>query len=104
MVGKSVDALSSDAVPDFVSMLERIKDENSRNLPIVIVGNKVDLEEDREVSTAEGAAYARLIGAEFVEVSAMTRVNIQKVRLRPLLCDRTNSRYAALHRAHPLGC
>jgi GTPase SAR1 family protein len=62
-----------------VSMLERIKDENARDLPIVIVGNKVDLDEEREVTTAEGAAYARLIGAQFVEVSARTRVHIQKV-------------------------
>lgn len=69
---------SFEEVPNFVSLLERVKDENARDIPIVLVGNKVDLEEDREVSRDEGAQYARMIGAPFIECSAFTRVNVNK--------------------------
>eukprot|EP00467_Chlorarachnion_reptans_P017509 CAMPEP_0114524030 /NCGR_PEP_ID=MMETSP0109-20121206/21621_1 /TAXON_ID=29199 /ORGANISM="Chlorarachnion reptans, Strain CCCM449" /LENGTH=193 /DNA_ID=CAMNT_0001705413 /DNA_START=31 /DNA_END=612 /DNA_ORIENTATION=- len=39
---------------------------------VVLVGNKVDLEEDRKVSSAEGQAVASQHGVEFFETSALS--------------------------------
>jgi len=42
------------------------------------VGNKVDLTDEREVSTNEGALLARQWGIPFMETSAKTRYNIEE--------------------------
>lgn len=58
----------------------------SPHLVPVLIGNKVDREEDREVEYAEGARWAAENGLLFVEVSSMTGENI----LTPfLLASRT---------------
>ena len=43
--------------------------------PIVLVGNKCDLENSRQVPQEEAKKFARKIGAEYVEVSALTDMN-----------------------------
>ena len=40
------------------------------NVPILVVGNKLDLEKDRAVTVDEGKTYANNIGGSFLEVSA----------------------------------
>lgn len=40
------------------------------DVPMIIVGNKVDLAEDRAVSQEEGKKFAKEIGAQFMEVTA----------------------------------
>ena len=47
------------------------------NIVIAICGNKSDLEDKREVSTAEARAYADEIGALFLETSAKLNKNVQ---------------------------
>ena len=44
----------------------------------MVVGNKVDLEEEREVEYERGKRYADEIGAPFFETSAKTRENIEE--------------------------
>jgi len=44
----------------------------------VIVGNKVDKEYQRQVPTAEAAAFAEKMGCHFVETSAKTAVGVRK--------------------------
>ena len=44
---------------------------------IVLIGNKTDLEDFREVSTEEGLELAKQIGALFWETSAKTGQNVQ---------------------------
>lgn len=46
--------------------------------PIVVFGNKVDLEASREVSIAEGREFSKRIGAHFFETSAKTRYNVEE--------------------------
>ncbi len=48
------------------------------HVPLVIVGNKCDVEDGREVSTAEGIALAKSLGAEFFEGSAKFRKNVDE--------------------------
>lgn len=45
----------------------------------VLVGNKSDKTYEREVSREEGAALARHWGCEFLETSAKTRANVEKL-------------------------
>lgn len=45
----------------------------------VLVGNKSDKTYEREVSREEGAALARQWGCEFLETSAKTRANVEKL-------------------------
>lgn len=49
----------------------RIKDDE--NVPIVIVGNKADLEEHRAVSRARAFSVSQQWGAPYYESSARTR-------------------------------
>jgi len=44
------------------------------DLPIVLVGNKIDLE--RKISNTEGQQFSEKIGARFMETSAKTGENI----------------------------
>ncbi len=45
---------------------------------MVLVGNKKDLENLREVSTTEGSQLARAFGCPFYEASAKSRVNVDE--------------------------
>ena len=42
----------------------------------MIVGNKCDLEDQREVCKVEGQDIAKLFGCPFFETSALSRINI----------------------------
>ncbi|CAJ2503700.1 Uu.00g110940.m01.CDS01 [Anthostomella pinea] len=55
----------------------RIKDDE--NVPIVICGNKADLEEHRSVSRTKGFAISQRWGAPYYESSARTRTNVDEV-------------------------
>ena len=48
--------------------------------PIVLVANKCDLEDQRVISAQQGQAKADQFGAAFIEASAKSNVNIDKVR------------------------
>lgn len=47
------------------------------NIPFVLVGNKIDLEEDRVVTKEEGLKKARELKSFFTETSALRNVNVQ---------------------------
>ncbi|KAJ9155329.1 Ras family-domain-containing protein [Pleurostoma richardsiae] len=55
----------------------RIKDDE--NVPIVIVGNKADLEDQRAVPRARAFAISQQWGAPYYEASARTRTNVDEV-------------------------
>ncbi|KAK8842602.1 hypothetical protein M9Y10_025460 [Tritrichomonas musculus] len=45
----------------------------------IVVGNKLDLESERQVSIDEGEKFANQIKADFIETSARTPTNIQEL-------------------------
>eukprot|EP01112_Ceratiomyxa_fruticulosa_P012633 TRINITY_DN3508_c0_g1_i1.p1 TRINITY_DN3508_c0_g1~~TRINITY_DN3508_c0_g1_i1.p1 ORF type:complete len:204 (+),score=21.19 TRINITY_DN3508_c0_g1_i1:133-744(+) len=45
-------------------------------VPIVLVGNKTDLVDQREISTDHGKKLASVIGCKFFETSAKKRINV----------------------------
>ena len=47
------------------------------DIPIVIVGNKVDLTDDRQVTTTEGEKMAKKLGCSFLETSAKSGENVR---------------------------
>ncbi|MHA1652653.1 MAG: Rab family GTPase [Candidatus Thorarchaeota archaeon] len=49
-----------------------------REIPVIVVANKVDLVDSRVVSTEEGEAYAKKIGSLYVESSALTGQNVEE--------------------------
>lgn len=55
----------------------RVKEEET--IPLLLVGNKSDLEERRKVSAEEAAARVSEWGVQYVETSAKTRANVDKV-------------------------
>eukprot|EP01132_Coremiostelium_polycephalum_P001467 gene1467-1850_t len=56
----------------------RIKDKPIAQVPIVVIGNKCDLEKDRQVKSDEGEELVKKWGGQcdFMETSAKTNVNI----------------------------
>jgi len=52
----------------------RVKDQDS--WPMVIVGNKCDLEYERQVGMNEGRDLAKHFGCKFLETSAKDRINV----------------------------
>ena len=55
----------------------RVKDEDS--VPMVLVGNKCDLEENRSVTVEEGQKLASSFGCPFFESSAKTRLHVEDI-------------------------
>ena len=53
----------------------RIKKNNKGDLPILLVGNKCDLESSREVEKQSAVDYAKTIGAKYYETSALNDRN-----------------------------
>ena len=77
---------SFDEVSMLIDICRRVKDTD--DIPMVLVGNKCDLEEHREVSTEEGIEQANYYGIPFFESSAKVRINVEEafyeaVRMTP---------------------
>ncbi|MFX1442213.1 MAG: GTP-binding protein [Promethearchaeota archaeon] len=47
------------------------------NVPFVLIGNKIDLEDQRQVSKEEGLKKSEELGCFFIETSALNNINIQ---------------------------
>jgi small GTP-binding protein len=52
---------------------------HSEDMPIVVVGNKSDLAEEREVATDQAEAWAKQNRTGFFEASAKTKYNINEI-------------------------
>ncbi|OAA47582.1 Ras-like protein [Metarhizium rileyi] len=67
---------SFDEITTFQQQILRVKDKDY--FPMVVVGNKCDLEGEREVSRQEGEVLARSFNCKFLETSAKSRINVDK--------------------------
>lgn len=65
------------ATVDFREQILRVKEDE--NVPFLLVGNKSDLDDRRQVSADEAKARAEQWGVCYVETSAKTRANVDKV-------------------------
>ena len=57
------------------SKVNKIKKNHKDKAPVVVVGNKCDLESKREVDNQIAENYAKSIGAKYYETSALTDEN-----------------------------
>lgn len=62
----------------FREQILRVK--NDENIPFLLVGNKSDLGEKRKVPLSEATGRATQWGVPYVETSAKTRANVDKVK------------------------
>ncbi|KAM9308226.1 ras-related protein Ral-A [Gastrophryne carolinensis] len=65
------------ATADFREQILRVKEDE--NVPFLLVGNKSDLEDKRQVSVEEAKSRADQWNVNYVETSAKTRANVDKV-------------------------
>uniref|UniRef100_G3Q755 small monomeric GTPase n=2 Tax=Gasterosteus aculeatus aculeatus TaxID=481459 RepID=G3Q755_GASAC len=77
------------AVQDWAT---QIKTYSWGNAQVVLVGNKLDLEEDRQVPTEDAQRLATELGFQFFEASAKDNVNVKQVfdELVDVICERMN--------------
>jgi GTPase KRas protein len=66
---------SFDEITSFREQILRVKDEDQ--VPMVLIGNKCDLEQERQVTTVEGQDLAKSFGCPFYETSAKARINVE---------------------------
>lgn len=65
---------------DVTSWIKSIDESVKReDVEVFLVGNKIDLEEKRTVPTDEGKDLAKTFGVKFLETSAKTGENVEKV-------------------------
>jgi GTPase KRas protein len=67
---------SFEEITTFQQQILRVKDKDY--FPMVVVGNKCDLEGEREVTRQEGEQLAQSFGCKFIETSAKSRTNVEK--------------------------
>ncbi|XP_056266192.1 ras-related protein Rab-3D-like isoform X1 [Pseudoliparis swirei] len=80
---------SFSAVQDWAT---QIKTNSWGNAQVVLVGNKLDLEDDRKVPTEDAQRLATELGFQFFEASAKDNVNVKQVfdKLVDVICERMN--------------
>ena len=73
------DITKNDTFQDLIDCFKVCQEENNlSNIGSILVGNKADLESDREVSENQGMRKAKELGLKFLEVSALTGQNIDE--------------------------
>ena len=61
------------------SLLKKLRDNSNKNVSVILVGNKCDLEDNREVLKEDGEELAKKLKIKFMEVSAKTGENLDKL-------------------------
>ncbi|CAF5191834.1 unnamed protein product, partial [Rotaria magnacalcarata] len=73
------DAESFSDLTDLYEQILRVKN-GGTNIPAILVGNKIDLAERRKVTLEEAEQKARTWSIRYIETSAKTKHNVDKVR------------------------
>lgn len=66
--------MSLEEIDTFYRQICRVEDRD--HFPMVLIGNKCDLEHERQVSSQEGRDRAKLFGCEYIETSAKQRIHV----------------------------
>lgn len=72
--------------------MEQVRSLAPKGIPIILVGNKVDLIEDRKVTYEEGLKLAESMNISFIEVSALSGEGVHSMfdQMARLLIDQLN--------------
>jgi len=75
------DKASFEELQTFYSEVYRVKEDElpkNQKIPIIIVGNKCDLEHERVITTEQGSEFAKSRGCPFMEASAANRIGVDE--------------------------
>jgi len=72
------DISSRDSFENAEFWLEEVKKHSASDIVILLIGNKSDLEERREVETSEATAFAEENNVSFLETSALDDTNVEE--------------------------
>lgn len=67
---------SFEEISMFHQQILRVKDKDS--FPVIVIGNKCDLESERQVSVQEGRDLAKQFQCKFLETSAKLKINVDE--------------------------
>ena len=70
------DITRRDTFTHVTKWLDDVRTNSSKNVTVILIGNKKDLEDKRQVSYEEGEAFAKENGLMFLETSAKTAYNV----------------------------
>ncbi|CAH1800035.1 unnamed protein product [Owenia fusiformis] len=76
LVFSVADRSSFDQIYKFHKQILRVKDRDE--FPMILVGNKADLEHQRRITHDEGASIARELKIPYIEASAKVRMNVDQ--------------------------
>jgi Ras-related protein Rab-2A len=76
------DITNRDSFEHIQNWIQDVKDQSPKTVLIVLVGNKIDLEENRAVSYDEGSEFATKNGLIFEETSAKTGQGIEEIFMK----------------------
>ena len=71
------DITQKDSFENINKWMSEVRDKSSKDLKIMIVGNKTDLENERQVSTEEALEKAKELGSPVMEASALDGSNVK---------------------------
>ena len=72
------DITNRDSFKNLENWLIEIEKNASQNVLKILIGNKSDLVDDREIKTEEGQAFANRNGMKFIETSAKMNTNVNE--------------------------
>lgn len=80
---------SFNAVQDWATQIKTYSWDNAQ---VVLIGNKLDLEEDRQVPAEDAQRLATELGFQFFEASAKDNINVKQVfdKLVDVICEKMN--------------
>jgi len=56
-----------------------VREKENLKVPMILVGNKCDLEDERAVSTNQGYNLGKEFNCEYIETSAKLRINVNEI-------------------------
>ena len=71
---------SKSSFEEIRSIYQQVQRVKSEKVPVgILIGNKIDLESEREVSTEEGENLGFELNLPFLETSALTNTNVEEM-------------------------
>ena len=74
-----VDKSSFEKIRKFKDLIEKVRNMEIRDIPLVLAGNKKDLMDSRKVTKQDGEQLAQDLSCPFFETSAAVRENVDEV-------------------------
>ena len=76
------DITNKDTFESISNWMENIMNQKGKEFPIILLGNKCDLEDKRKVTKNEGEEFAKKYNLSFFETSNKTGLNVEEASLK----------------------